>query len=271
MRLFAIRDRVNFPRDDLGYLFYYPKKKQFFLELSEHMKAEYFPILLDSFRERGELSIGSEWSLAWVMNRIIPYERQNLDSILEKNDLPDYDEFSLLLLYSGRCEQDDIQFYPIRESHLPQEIMQRLQRKVKEVIPLPHSRDIIAVFRDEKVRRIDLSLFLAADPRLEDVMEEESVFQNVSVETGGNGITWGRGKWISAEKLYSTGVLLPITGEELDFLGFYRLADTADACAILGCSRQYMDQLVKRGKLKTHRTTSGRMLFRKHEIDSLQD
>lgn len=268
MKLFAIRDQANNPGTDLGYLIYYPKKKQFFIELSEHAAAEDLPVLLSQMRARGVLSIGSELSLAWVSNRIIPYGRQMLSRILEDNSLEEYDEFQLLSLVNGRCEQDDLYLRPLRESLLPTQIQSRLQHKLREVMPLPYTREIIAVFRDETVRRIDLTEWMNT-PELTPILEKEAQFQTIRTETGGNGVTWGRGKTIGVQALYEAGEALPLTGEELDHLSFYRLADTADACAILGCTRQYMDQLVKKGRLRCHRTSSGRMLFRRYEIEQL--
>ena len=268
MKLFAIRDQVNNPGTDLGYLIYYPKKKQFFIELSENVPAEDLPILLSQMRSKGILSLGSELSLAWVSNRIIPYGRQMLPRILEDNSMEEYDEYQLLTLVNGRCEQDDIFLRPTRESLLPSQIQVRLQHKLKEVMPLPYTREILAVFRDETVRRIDLTEWMTT-PELKPVCDKEALFQTIRTETGGNGVTWGRGKTIGVQTLYEAGETLHLTGEELDYIGFFRLADTADACAILGCTRQYMDQLVKKGRLRVHRTSSGRMLFRRYEIEQL--
>ena len=84
MKLFAIRDQVNNPGTDLGYLIYYPKKKQFFIELSENVPAEDLPILLSQMkRDRTGRKRGSRKTMmkrvSWKTGR--PGKRLNLQHL----------------------------------------------------------------------------------------------------------------------------------------------------------------------------------------------
>ena len=268
MKLFAIRDEKNRPGDDLGYLLYYPKRKKFFIELADHAVAEDLPILLASFCRKGIRTIGSDWSRRFVAARIIPYERQNIEEILSENDLPDYDEYQILTMTGGSCCQDDILLFPMEESHLSMEMTARLRKKLLEVTPIAHSRTVIAVFRNGIVKRADLSVW-ERKREFTEIFQKDSLFADMSVEVGGNGILWGKEPGISAEELYSIGQTLAISADEMDQVAFGRMMDTAQACSILNCSRQYLDQLVKKGKLRAHRTAAGRMLFRRYDIDRL--
>lgn len=108
MRIFAIKDDT-LPKDKvLGYLIYHEPSRSFYIELPDGADSWDMPLLLSSFADHGEYSIGSAWSRRFVQQRIVPQDRQNIGQILRDNDLSEYDEFSLLMLSMGRCEQDGL-------------------------------------------------------------------------------------------------------------------------------------------------------------------
>ena len=119
MRIFAIKDDTM-PQDAvLGYLIYHEPSKSFYIELPDGADSWDMPLILSSFADRGEYSIDSAWSRRFVQQRIVPQDRQNIGQILRDNGLGEYDEFSLLMLTMGRCEQDDCYLEEIREEQLP--------------------------------------------------------------------------------------------------------------------------------------------------------
>jgi excisionase family DNA binding protein len=88
------------------------------------------------------------------------------------------------------------------------------------------------------------------------------------VAPGGNGIEWGEERNIPAETLYAMGKMTDITYDDMIGFAQQRMTDTAGACELLGCSRQYINQLVREGKLTPIRTTSNNNLFLKSDIES---
>lgn len=94
------------------------------------------------------------------------------------------------------------------------------------------------------------------------------MFENVRVAPGGNGIEWGEERNIPAEVLYSAGKRLNLSYE--DFLRFsqIRLVDTSAAAEMLNCTRQYINQLVREGRLTPVRSESNNNLFLKSDIES---
>ena len=130
MRLFEIRDET-LPDKTLGYLVYYEISKSFYIELPEDADSwETFP-LFSSFMNRGIYTINRAWSRRWVQQRIVPPDWQNIGQILRGNGLKEYDEFSLLMLTMGRCEQGDGFLAEIPSNPLPELFLRRWQTKIQ--------------------------------------------------------------------------------------------------------------------------------------------
>ena len=109
MKIFAIKERKKNSSEDFlyGYLFYEEQKKEFQIQICENVEEWRCPIFFSSFVKKREYVIGKKWSKVWVQQRILPWERQNLQEILLKNHMALYDEYELLIRTQGRCGQDD--------------------------------------------------------------------------------------------------------------------------------------------------------------------
>ena len=118
MKIFAIRDASADTQKDLAYLLYYEIDKRFYIELPEDADPWETPLLLSGFARKGENTVNAYWSRIWVQQRIVPPDRQNIGQILRDNGLSVYDEYALLMLSAGRCEQDDYYLVPMEESAL---------------------------------------------------------------------------------------------------------------------------------------------------------
>ena len=115
---------------DLAYLIYYEKAKRFYIELPEDSDPWDVPIILSSFVKEGQYTVNSYWSKIWVQQRIVPSDRQNIGQILRDNGLKTYDEYELLMLSQGRCEQDDCYLVPLKQTDLPTEFKKRYEKKM---------------------------------------------------------------------------------------------------------------------------------------------
>ena len=186
MRIFAIRDDSTEDKV-LGFLIYYEPSKSFYIELSDSLDPWAVPPVLSSFVNRGIYSIDSIWSERWVRQRIVPQDRQNIGEILRDNGLKEYDEFSLLLLTMGRCEQDDCYLEEISTDHLPELLARRWQTKVEDVVPLELPR-LLVFFRNGMAKIVDTTEIActACTPYL----ATQDRFNSVEVQPGGYGIYW---------------------------------------------------------------------------------
>ena len=159
MKLFAIKDEILSSEKILGYLVYYENRKTFYIELAEDIDKWNFPPILSHFAEHGEFTINAFWSRKFVQQRIVPPDRQNISSILIDNGLKEYDEFALLKLANGHCEQDDCYLEELPINPLPDLLVHRWQSKVLEIVPLEVPK-LLIFFRDNVAKIVECQEFI---------------------------------------------------------------------------------------------------------------
>ena len=95
---------------------------------------------------------------------------------------------------------------------------------------------------------------------------QEKRFHAVEVQPDGYGVMWSDRAMISDRELYGKSENIPLSLE--DFIGFvqHRIVNANEACQLLGCSRQNIDDLMKRDKLHPIRKDAKYKLFLKSEI-----
>ncbi len=265
MRIFAIKDEAVNPDTILGYLVYYEHAKSFYIELPESVDPWKTPLLLSSFAKRGQYSVDSYWSRLWVQQRIIPQDRQNIGQVLKENGLKEYDEFQLLMLTMGRCAQDDCYLEEVSKDQIPKLLAERWETKIEDIVPLAKAR-LLIFFRNGEVRIADMNELASAHPDCKPYFAQKERFNTVEVQPDGYGVFWSERAMIANRELYEKSVPIPLTLE--DFIGFVqqRIVSTNEACQMLGCSRQNIDKLMKRGKLHPIRQDAKNKLFFKSEI-----
>jgi len=263
MRIFAVRDANDITEKDHAYLLYYEKEKVFYIELPEDADFWNTPLLLSSFAKRNIRTINSYYSRLWVQQRIVPSDRQNLGQILKENGLKEYDEFEMLMLANGRCEQDDYYLSPVVEAYLEQ-FKQRFQYKVEDVVPLEKGM-LLVFFRDGLTKKCDAKSLLRE--RYQGIWNNPELFHKVSVQVGGYGITWGEICSIPDKELYESGEVIPLSRSDFESFIKNRVVNTREAADMLDCTRQNMDDLIRRGKLTPIKTDAKNKLFYKSDIE----
>lgn len=251
MKIFAIKE--NNKTNDIGFLFYYEKAKEFYIELMDNLVDWDIPMLLSSLYKKGEKTIDAYWSKLWVSQRIVPSDRQNIGQILRDNKLKQYDEFELLLLAKGRCEQDDFYISRIKENELPKEIIERRVKRVQNIF-LQKDKKLLVFFRNNDVKLCNLP---------------SNDFTSVDILTDGYGVYLNNNVTISYTYLYDVGEKLPL--EVDDFVNLIKedIINTVEAMKILNCTRQYVNELVKKGVLHPIKSEDKNTLFLKNEVISL--
>lgn len=265
MKIFAIRDAADAAKKDLAYLLYYETDKRFYIELPENADPWETPLLLSSFVQKGKSTVNSYWSRLWVQQRIVPSDRQNIAQILRDNGLKAYDEYALLMLSSGRCEQDDYYLVPIEEDQLPASVVRRFRTKIEDVIPLPN-RCLLVFFRDGTVRKCDLTAYFEKTPRFAILLSRPDYFAGVGIQTGGYGVQWDENLSIPDSVLYKMGKKIPLSAEDFRAFVSERVITAAEAADLLNCSRQYINELVKTDKLHPIKSSEKNTLFLKSEV-----
>ena len=122
-----------------------------YIELNEGL--EEYPIFFQSFINKNKYTINSYWTYKWINERIVPYERGNINSILKDNKIPYYNELLLLISSKGNSSMDDNYIEEIKESALDDKIKNRMEYHIIDFIPLDHQ--LIAFLKNNKSYILD--------------------------------------------------------------------------------------------------------------------
>ena len=100
----------------VGKLRYDTDSKYFSMSIFPDITVADLPLSLEIFAANGKLELGSDDVMTWIRGRIFPPGRQNISSILKELDLPEYDEFGILMYTMARCDKDELYLCPENES-----------------------------------------------------------------------------------------------------------------------------------------------------------
>ena len=265
MLRFALRNAAHEEAGVLALLECFDDGQGYYFELAPHVDPWDLPFILHEFAQRGEHTVDAQWSLRWVQSRLVPAERQNLGEVLRTNGLSSYNELDLLVLTDGQCSQDDCYLVPLGPRQEPAWYLERLAKRIADVYALEDFR-LLVPFRDGKVVLCDAKEFLGANRSFARVLGDETVFARVTAQPGGHGAQWGEALQVPASALLMAGRHLGLGLADVAALARQATIDTAEVARILGCSRQNVSDLVRRGKLVPLRTTARGPLFLRGDV-----
>lgn len=267
MRIFAIVD--EYLNQEIAYLICCGDGNSY-IEINDGVGEWDLPFILDYFVKNGERTVPPYWTNRWISQRVVPSDRQNISQILKKNKLTEYDELQLLIISEGRCSQDDCCIKKIKEDELPEKIRKRVQNKITAVAADTMGKNLLLGFSDGSVATVDIEQLAKKSNFEQRMLSYFRHFCTVNTCCNGAFLSLGQGMEFSIEQLYSQMEKLPLTVDILDGYAKNRFVSTKEAMELLGCSRQNIDDLVKRGRLSV---VSGfmlntKMLYR-HEVMAL--
>lgn len=271
MKAFAIRDASLDRTRDLAWLLYYENEQSFYIEIADDVNEWEAPLILSSFVKNNCRSVDAYWSSVWVEQRIVPRDRQNLGMILKKNKLDEYDPYKLLLLADGRCAQDDCYLVPIKKDALPEPLQQRLQETLCDVFQIQDKACFF--FRDGMIRSADsrellnltgITPFAARERRR--LAAYQKGIDKLQLRDGGHAVTVNDRFDLSAGELRQAGSLVSLSVPDLHAYMQHALLDTHAAAQLLHCTRQNIQDLVRRGKLQPLLTLNNSFLFLRSDL-----
>ena len=261
MKLFALKDASDPSASTLAVLACYGRaEREYYIDMPRGSDPWAVPLVLSSFAKRGRWVVGPTWAKRWVESRVVPASRQNIGEILRVNGLSAYDELALLEATEGRNSQDDCYLEPLRAVDVPAWFAEREARRVVEAVALGGGR-LLACFRTGESRIYSAEELLALEPSLERVLAGDGAFERAEVSPGGRGVRWGTVVRVGDEVLANAGRALPLSWDDLASMTPALLVDAAQAAQMLGCTRQNVNALMKRGALPAAKTSGKATLF----------
>lgn len=267
MKIFAIVD--EFVNREIAYLFCCGGEDNY-IEIVDDVDEWDLPFILDHFAREGKRTIPPYWTNRWISQRIVPSDRQNLGAILKANKLDEYDELKLLIIADGRCSQDDCCIKKIDEKDLPEEIKERLKKKIVAVSVDNEKAIMLVSFSNGTTGILDIAKVSSGKDFEKRMISYLRKFSYASVKCHGACVDFSQGMEFTTSEVAENINELPFSTEMLDEYAKSRFVSTSEAMEILGCSRQNIDDLVKRGRLNVVEgfKINSKMLYR-HEVLSL--
>ena len=268
MKSYAIYDADLSRTTAIGYLFYYEKAEEFVIELCEDLDEWDAPLLFQGLVRQGIYTVSKEDSLLWVKERVIPSGRQNIGMILKSHRLKEYSEMALLALSKGRCSQDACYLDEIREENIPENILKRRRKNVRECF-VTGDKQLLCMFMDNEVRKVDLTKLVGKYKDVARVLKNEEILRSAGVGVGGYSVSFDGTIEIPASELRKVGVLLPLTTNDFYYFIGTNVIDTTVACDRIQCSRQNLSYMVNEGKIKPVLRGTKENLYLKGEIERI--
>jgi hypothetical protein len=136
--------------------------------------------------------------------------------------------------------------------------------KVVSATPLSGMR-LLVTFQNGTAKLYDAHCLLKDFPYFE-ALENPDLFGLVSVEPGGYGVSWTPELDTSEGELWANGIELPLSAEDLRVFVKRNILSTAEVMDMLGCSRQNVDDMIKRKRISPVKAYPKGNLFLREEI-----
>jgi len=136
--------------------------------------------------------------------------------------------------------------------------------KVLSATPLTDMR-LLVVFNNHTVKLFNVKDIIADFPEYA-ILENEDLFALVQVEPGGYGVSWTPELDASEGELWKNGVELPLRADDITMFVRHNLINTAEATELLKCSRQNIEDLIRRNKITPIKAFPKGKLFLKSDI-----
>ena len=225
------------------------------------------PIILKHFYDLGKKTINSYWSKKWVCERIVPKDRQNISAIIKDNNLKCYDEYKLLLLGRGRCSQDDCMIEEIKEETLPLEIKKRFEKRINDCINM--DKEFLLFFKNGEIKKISIESLSKINESMKNIANNEKLILEFAITPGGYELEFLGNVLLSCEDLYKNSIDIGITFENIKKYISERIVNTIEAAKIMNCSRQNINDLVKRKRIVPVKKNLKSQLFFKNELEQI--
>ena len=125
---------------------------------------------------------------------------------------------------------------------------------------------LLACFRDGESLLCDMGELLANSRIFSRVLADEELFGRATLQAGGHGVCWGETLLVSSHALRNAGTSTGLVASDIVALGRQAVLDTAEVARIMGCSRQNVSDLVRRGRLTPIKSTTRGPLFMRSDV-----
>lgn len=108
---------------------------------------------------------------------------------------------------------------------------------------------LLVFFENGIIKKFDVKPIMQNYPEFEE-LKNPDIFNLVQVEPGGYGISWNSELDCSEGELWENGKEIPLSWEDFQNFAKHSIINTSEATELLNCSRQNIEDLIRRGKIQ---------------------
>ena len=187
-------------------------------------------------------------------------KRQTEYRRLKENGLEEYDEVRLFILADGRCAQDECYIRSITPEKLPERIKQRREKRMIAAVKTCRGKCLVC-FGDEKVGMFNAEEYCGTHEKFSHLRKYAALLTELKKNAVGSELRFDNGDGIPYTEVYSSADMLPVKLDSLQRLAAESIFTAAEMAEGLGCTRQNINDFIKRGKIVPIDIPGKRVLF----------
>ena len=226
MRVFKIKNKDII----YGYLYVSKNLDNAYIELIEGDLD--YPIFFNIFAQKGIYTINCDFTKKWILERVIPYERQNISAILKENNLKAYNEYEMFILSKGKSSMDDTSIEEISLNEVNKQIKERQEILIQDYIVDKDS--ILVFFKNDVTKIIKLEPQFDGEPFISE-FRDEIIFSSVDR--------------MSYMDLYNKGEEINISYSALKNYLSKNIINANELAKVKGVTKQSISLLKKKGTI----------------------
>ena len=229
LKIYSIRNKEKI----YGYLFINNNLDDCYIELIKDLDE--YPAFFNMFALNNEYMINSDWTYKWIKERIIPYERQNINNILKDNRIPFYNELLMLISSKAHSSMDDNYIVKTTYDKIDEKTKNRMNKHILSFIYSKNNNGLIVFFKNGETK------FFKIDKT--DDVPFLSPFNNE--------IIFNVKKRYSYLNLYDNGIDIPLSYNDLKDYINKNVLSSSQVTSEFGFSRQYLNKLKKNNDIES--------------------
>ncbi len=219
MKVLEIRNRTKI----FAYMFYIRNSDKYYIEINDTENE--LPVFFHLFAEKKKYIINNYFSEKFINERVIPYERHNIGSILRENHISHYDPLEFYIRAYGRSSMDDSYIRKIKLEEILDNVKERRKHLIKDFIVLKNNKMII--------------FFINGESKIIDI---DNNLNKPFLSTFGEEIIFDSKYRFDYDYLYNNGKNFPLLYDDLLNYMNDNIINSGDICEKYSISRQYVNQ-----------------------------
>jgi len=124
-----------------GYLYISNDYNNCYIDIVDGLNE--YPVFFHMFAQKGIYTLNEYWTKRWINERIIPYERQNINDILKNSNMKYYNDLLMIIKSKAKSSMDDNYLEEIKNVEKEIYIKKRKELLISDFIQIDDNNLIV--------------------------------------------------------------------------------------------------------------------------------